>query len=336
MRRTLKQTIGGILWFSLFILIYTAFFIAMYCWMIYNTVSGGVSLWEWLYSLLVNYIPILVLGFGIVAVCRYTLRFKKLGHKIIVDILALAAMLIIVNYGFMLITGMPFNWGGSIFNGMMVTLGVEFWLLTRQKEKALIRENLLTRENMSMRYEVQKAYVNPHFLYNTLDMLSALIEDDKKEESLDFIMRLSAYYRTMTRKINMPVTTLSEEINMVRNYLEIVKYHHENALTFNVECSFEKDPTMVPFSLQLLVENVLKHNKVTSKEPVNILVSVKDSGVTVSNNCIPKIAARQKGTGLGLAYLKNIYSYYGKNIIIDKTPAKFTVTLPSLAYKVAT
>lgn len=335
MRKTIKQTVISLLCFSLIILGYTAFFQAMYCWMVYNDISAGVTTIEWIYSLMVNYLPILALSYGILAVARYTLRVKNPWLKFSVDIALSMAILVAVNYIFLLITGMPLNWGGSIFNGVMVLLGVEFWLLSRQKQDTLMREHLLMKENMTMHYEIQKAYVNPHFLYNTLDMLSALIEDDKKEEALAFIMRLSGYYRSMTRKFNMPLTTLSEEIDMVRNYLEIVKYHHRNALTFNVEGDTDDDPTLVPFSLQLLVENVLKHNRISQQLPVNIVVSVNDASVTVANNCNPKIGAPHKGTGIGLTYLKKIYAFHGKNIDIDKSPTRFAVTLPSLTHKIA-
>ncbi len=330
MRASIKQSIYRNLCLSLIILVYTAFFQAMYCWMRYDTITAGVDLLSWLYSLLVNYIPILVLSFGIVAICRYTLRIKSHGRKIAIDLVSSFVMLAGVNYLFKYITGMDFNWGGSVFNGMMVLLGIEFWLLSKQKQNALIRENLLEKENMTMRYEIQKAYVNPHFLYNTLDMLSALIEDDKRDEALAFIMRLTNYYRTMTRKINMPLTTLSEEIEMVRNYLDIVDYHHGDAISFHIEGRLESDPIVVPFALQLLVENVLKHNKVSAENPIMIKVLINDDGITVSNNCNPKFTT-SKGTGLGLSYLKNLYSYHGKNLIIEENPVKFAVTLPSLS-----
>lgn len=336
MRKTIKQTIIGAILFSLIILLYTAFFQAMYCWMVYDNINAGVTPPEWIFSLLVNYLPILALSFGILAVARYTLRIKNPWKKICIDIAAAMAILGIVNYLFKLITGMPLNWGGSIFNGVIVLLGVEFWLLSRQKQLTLMRENILTKENMTMQYEIQKAYVNPHFLYNTLDMLSALIEDGKNDEALNFIIRLSGYYRAMTRKFNMPLTTLSEEVDMVKNYLDIVKYHHRNALDFRIEGNPDSEPTLVPFSIQLLVENVLKHNRISPERPVNITVSVTDAAITVSNNCNPKIGVPHKGSGIGLTYLQKIYAYHGKNIRIDETPTRFAVTLPSLTRKVVT
>lgn len=330
MRPSIKQIIYRYISLSLIILVYTAFFQAMYCWMRYDTITAGVDLLSWLYSLLVNYIPILVLSIGIVTVCRYTLRLKSLGEKIAIDLFSVFVMLVAVNCLFKFITGMDFNWGGSIFNGMMVLLGIEFWLLSEQKQKALMRENLLAKENMTMRYEIQKAYVNPHFLYNSLDMLSSLIEEEKNEESLNFIIRLSYYYRAMTRKMNMPVTTMSEELEMVRNYLDIEKYHYGKGLSFQVVNNTDDDPTIIPFSLQLLVENVLKHNIISPSLPIKILITVDDTGITISNNCNKKVTARHKGVGMGLSYLKNVYSYHGKELIIEETPTVFKVTLPNL------
>lgn len=187
-----------------------------------------------------------------------------------------------------------------------------------------------------MHYEIQKAHVNPHFLYNTLDMLSALIEDDMKDEALEFIVRLSAYYRSMNRRLNMHLTTLSEDMSMVNNYLEIVRYKHGDALKFHIEDTSDSDPTIVPFSIQLLVENVLKHNSISLKHPISIVVSVSDTSITVYNNCNPKVGASHKGYGIGLTYLKKIYAYHDKTIEITETPDRFTVTLPTLIRDSAT
>lgn len=332
MRKTIKQSIIEALCFSLIILMYTVFFQIMYCLMAYGIISAGVTPVEWMFSLLVNYLPILTLSFGILAVARWTLRIKSSLKKISIDIVASMAILVLINYLFKIITGLSVNWGGSVFNGVLVLLGVEFWLLSRQKQRTLIRENILTKENMSMHYEIQKAYVNPHFLYNTLDMLSSLIEDNKNSEALAFIMRLSGYYRVMTRKFNMPLTTFSEEVNMVRNYLEIVKYRYRDALSFHVEGDIESDPTLVPFSIQLLVENALKHNRISCEYPLCIVVTVGNDSISITNNRNPKIDVPNNSTGIGLTYLRKMYAYHGKNIEIDETDTQFTVTLPTLMH----
>lgn len=329
---TIGKTAKTYLCFSGIILLYTAFFQAMYSWMRYDTITANVDIWSWLYSLLLNYVPILLLGLGTMCVCKKTLCIDNLAKKVAVDLLAVSGMLVIVNYLFSFVTGFSVNWGGTIFNSIMVLLGVEFWQLSIQKQRSLLRENLLAKENMAMRYEVQKSYVNPHFLYNTLDMLSSLIEDEKNEEAIQFVNRLSSYYRAMTGKINSRLSSFSEEMKSVGNYIEIVKYQFGDALSFSINNEGECDPKVIPFSIQLLVENVIKHNKITDSDPVRIEINVNKSGVSVANNSHPKDKANYKRTGIGLSYLKNVYSSYGRNIEVVESPDRFEVTLPNLEH----
>lgn len=332
MNPKLRHTLRLVSIVTVAVLCYTAFFQTMYCWMVYGDPIYDYTLAELSYSLLLNYIPILVLALLMMVVCSKTVKIRKHWKKMVVDAIAGAVLLVIVNVLFALVTGMSVNWGGTIFNCVLVWLGIEYWSLSVQKREALVRENLLQQDNLRMKYEVLQSYVNPHFLYNSLDMLCSLIEDDMKEKAEEFIFSLSNYYRQMTRHISMPTSTFAEELSMVRRYIDIMKYHYDNCLELIVEGVDDPDMPMVPFSLQLLVENVLKHNQINSNHPMRIVITVTDSDIVVSNpvNLKPALS-RRTSTGLGLSYLRTLYGYHGQEVLIETDSDRFTVRLPQIA-----
>lgn len=330
MNQKIKNWIRLITILAIAVLCYTAFFQTMYCWMLFGDPIYDFTFLELLYSLWINYIPILLLAISIMLICFQTRGIKKHWLKMMIDGIAGATVLIIINLVFPVVTGMAVNWGGSIFNGVLVWLGIEYWSLSKQKRDGLIRENLLYQDNMRMKYEILQSYVNPHFLYNSLDMLCALIEDDEKDRAEKFILNLSGYYRQMTRRMNVTVTTFSEEIETVRRYLNIVNYHYQNCIELIVNCTMkDSDVQLIPFSLQLLVENVLKHNLISKTKPMKIVISITDQYISVSNKISfkPKTLKRAS-TGLGLSYLNTLYSCHGSEVKVEEKEGYFTVALP--------
>lgn len=315
---------------ALIVLVYVFFFQIMYCWMLFGHPVADFTFIELAYSLLLNYIPILLFAIVTLFVCSST-ALSKLWQKLTIDVASSAVALVAIGFLFKLVTGMEVNWGGAIFNGVLVWLGIEFWILSEQKRRAMIRENILQRENLGMKYEILQSYVNPHFLYNSLDMLCTLIEEDAKQESIDFIASLSAYYRAMTRRINITTTSVSEEIKMMRNYFEIVRHNYGEGLVLQIEGNENDDMQLIPYSLQLLVENILKHNVINPSRPIKITIKICESGITVSNTYMPKSGYSQKSSGLGLSYLKNMYAYHGSEVEISRTDNQFKVYLPRIA-----
>lgn len=299
--------------------------------MMYGHPIADFTLLELSYSLLLNYIPILLLAIAAIFICTKTETQTHFWKKLTIDVSVCAVALVIINFLFKLVTGMDVNWGGSVFNGVLILLGIEFWTLSEQKRRSLIRENLLQRENQSMKYEIIQSYVNPHFLYNSLDMLCELIEDEAKEESLDFIVNLSSYYRAMTRKMNLTTTTVEEELKMMRHYLDIVRHHYGEGLSVEIKGNENGDMLLIPYSLQLLVENALKHNIINPSQSMKISIDISESGITVANTFLPKYESNRKSGGLGLSYLKNLYAYHGAEVEVSRSEDEFRVYLPRIA-----
>ena len=329
MESTSRHIMKAILKLALYVMAYTVFFQATYCWIKYDNPIGNWGIGTFIYSLPYNYIPMLVISGIMLLVCWKTIAVNSMWKKIAIDFMALAVAVVLTNLAFSLVTGMSVNWGGTVFNGVMIGIIIELWAVSRQKRQAIYNQSLMEKEIVARKYEVIKSYVNPHFLYNSLDMLCALIEEKEHAESLEFALSLSNYYRHLTNLMNIRKSSLEEELDIVVDYIKVVKHHYGDNIRFQVSGEKTGDISVIPFSIQLLVENALKHNVVNATNPMNIHLKIEDNTLTVSNNCRRKITnGTKKGTGMGLKYLKSLYESHGKTVDIYDTPECFAVSLP--------
>lgn len=313
----------------LYVAAYSVLFQAMYCWIKYDNPIGNWGIGVFLYSLPFNYFPMLLLAGIALYICYKTIGINALWKKIPIDAFVIAVGVVVINLIFPIMTGLPVNWGGTIFNGIMIGIIIELWSVSRQKQQAIQRQSIMEKEIEARKYEVIKAYVNPHFLYNTLDMLCALIEEKEQTEALEFALSLSSYYRQVTNLMNIKRSTLEEELKIVEDYINVVRHHYGDNINFNVTGDNDGTISVVPFSIQLLVENALKHNVINDMNPINISLDITEEGLTVSNSCSrKKVQNTRKNPGLGLNYLKSLYGYHGKLIKVCESPERFTVSLP--------
>ena len=176
-----------------------------------------------------------------------------------------------------------------------------------------------------------KQQVNPHFLFNSLNILDALVLDGQNKEASEYIHKLAGIYRYMLRNEEESVVTLRDEMTYVEMYRDLLKVRFQEG--FNVEVSIPSDDMsrhVVPCSVQLLIENATKHNAVSPSKPLNVSVVSDGQTVTVTNNLIPKITEAQS-SGLGLNYIRQQYKERsGKGIEIIRTDEFYTVKLPLL------
>lgn len=325
-----KKLIKNALALVLIIFLYSVFFQAMYCWMIFKSPTLNGDWGSFIYSLPYNFIPFLAIAIVTIWSVRLTRNISALWKKISVDLIIVSCTVIIVNMLFLVTTGLEIEWGGTVFNGIMIWMGIEFWTVSMQKQRALIRESLLMKENAAHKLQLLQSYVNPHFLFNSLDMLCSMIELDEKKQSLEFIENLTAYYRGMLRRKNVMKTTVKDELETVFSYLQIVSKHYGDSLEVKVTGDRDTDMMIVPFSIQLLIENVLKHNMISTAVPMSIVINIKDGEITVTNPCHPKKTEVNRDTGMGLKYLHNMYAACNKKAEVNKSDGTFSVTIPAL------
>lgn len=200
------------------------------------------------------------------------------------------------------------------------------YAITAQHEMQNERE----KANMAQyRYLKLKRQVNPHFLFNSLNILDCLVCDEKTEQASSYIHKLAGIYRYMIKSEDEQIVTMREELEFVRRYLDLLELRFPEGLEVNLDVPEEvMSRYVLPCSIQLLIENATKHNTVSSENPLVIEVEVKDDKVIVRNNLIPKVTQSQS-TGLGQKYIRQLYhDLTGRQIKIEKTDKSYCVTLP--------
>ena len=176
-----------------------------------------------------------------------------------------------------------------------------------------------------------KQQVNPHFLFNSLNILDALVLDNQNKEASEYIHKLAGIYRYMLRNEEESIVTLRDEMTYVEMYRDLLKVRFQEG--FNVEVHIPQEDLsrhVIPCSVQLLIENATKHNAVSPSKPLNVSIVSDGVTLTVTNNLIPKITEAQS-SGLGLNYIRQQYrDRSGKGIEIIRTDDFYTVKLPLL------
>jgi len=170
------------------------------------------------------------------------------------------------------------------------------------------------KENLQSQFEVLKSQINPHFMFNSLNVLSGLINKDIGKAQ-QFIDEFSHIYRYVLETLEQPVVTLEKELDFTRSYLFLQQIRHGNDLSYTVNLpSALLKWVLPPLSLQVVLENAIKHNIVNESKPLKIEIFSENNHLVVRNNIQPKISA-VASTGLGL---KNLVKRYG--LISEFTP----------------
>lgn len=181
------------------------------------------------------------------------------------------------------------------------------------------------------RYFKLKHQVNPHFLFNSLNILDCLVCEEKTEQASTYIHKLAGLYRYMLKTEEETLVTLREELDFAIQYYDLLKVRFPEGLKVEIFIpETSKGRCVVPCSLQLLIENATKHNTVSSEHPLSITISGTDDTVSVCNEIIPKVS-KSPSSGLGLKYMKQQYlDLSGKSVDIEHSEDRFCVTIPLL------
>ena len=185
-------------------------------------------------------------------------------------------------------------------------------------------------ENAVLQYRQLKSQINPHFLFNSLNVLVSLINKDR-EAAVKYTKKLSAVYRYVLTRDCQDTVTVREEMDFIGNYIGILKTRFSEGLEFRCAVR-EEDMTksVPPMSLQLLIENAVKHNAVMPENPLVISVDSDGKYLSVSNSIRPRMS-RSEGTGIGLKNLSEKYEILAqRDICVAKDDDSFTVKLPLL------
>lgn len=181
------------------------------------------------------------------------------------------------------------------------------------------------------RYLKLKRQVNPHFLFNSLNILDCLICEDEPEKASTYTHKLAGIYRYMLKSEEEEVVSLRDELTFAQLYIDLLKVRFPEGFDVIIDVPEEKMARFVPpCSIQLLIENATKHNAVNTDNPLIVHVKEVDGNIKVSNNIVPKVT-KSPSTGLGQKYIRQLYmDMSGKQIEIESTETEYNVTLPLL------
>ena len=218
---------------------------------------------------------------------------------------------------------------------IVVSVFFHAFYLYRRVQDRKVKEQKLIAGTASAKFDALKNQLDPHFLFNSLNVLTSLIEEDS-EQAQKFTTSLSKVYRYVLEQKNKELVSIEEELQFAKTYVRLLKMRFEDSIVLEIpEHSDNPDAKIVPLSLQLLLENAVKHNVVTATKPLRIKVYEEDGFLVVSNNLQEKQVVK-KSSGVGL---RNIVQRYNlltdKTVKIEKTQKDFSVYLPMLTKKVS-
>ena len=157
-------------------------------------------------------------------------------------------------------------------------------------------------------YMKLKQQVNPHFLFNSLNILDCLVKDAPRETASTYIHKLAGMYRYMLRNEDETLVSLRDEMEFVNQYIDMMKLRFPEGL--KVEENIPEEAlsySVVPCSVQLLIENATKHNRISPDQPLNIRIFCEGGYIIIDNNLQPKPKSENSSTGLGLKYIHEQY-----------------------------
>jgi two-component system, LytTR family, sensor kinase len=215
----------------------------------------------------------------------------------------------------------------SVVNVLLMAV-LEGWIFYAESRRAGETAEYLRNELAETRFEVLKSQINPHFMFNSLNVLSALIATDPVKAQ-EFIDEFSHIYRYVLESLEQPVSTLEKELSFMRSYLYLQQIRHGGNLSYTVNVNAGLLGFFLPpLSLQVVLENAIKHNIVNDDRPLHIDVFSEGEVIVLKNHLQPVIS-RGTSTGLGLKNLQRRYA-----LVSDQAPdfrvveGQYVVRLP--------
>jgi hypothetical protein len=200
----------------------------------------------------------------------------------------------------------------------------------RELQKKKVTEQKIIAGTASAQFDALKNQLDPHFLFNSLNVLSSLI-DENPRQAQKFTSGLSKVYRYVLEQKNKELVTVDEELKFAKTYMSLLKMRFEDSIIFEApETASNPESKVVPLSLQLLLENAVKHNMVTPSKPLHIKIYEDRGNLIIENNLQEKQIVK-KSSGVGLNNIRQRYDLLThREVYINKTTSDFQVAIPML------
>jgi sensor histidine kinase YesM len=216
----------------------------------------------------------------------------------------------------------------AIFCSLTVVAIYEGIYFMNELRKSVEEKEMLKRESLKAQLSALKTQVNPHFLFNNLNTLSSIIPEDPVK-AVDFVQQLSKVYRHILEVQEEQSIPLKDELDVLKAYAFLLQTRFGKNLDITINVPEEKlKKRIVPLSLQILMENAIKHNIVSSEKPLKVDVFAENGRLIVSNN-LQKKNQLNESTGIGLDNIRNRCKLLGSGQVeVTESGTNFTVSIP--------
>lgn len=214
---------------------------------------------------------------------------------------------------------------------MIISISVYGITIYKAYQENRIKEQKIIAGTAYAQFESLKNQIDPHFLFNSLNVLSSLIEENP-EMAQKFTTSLSKVYRYVLDQRNKELVTVEEELSFAQTYMNLLRMRFEDSITFELPSDVgDPEGKVVPLSLQLLLENAVKHNVISEQRPLHIRIYIEKNMLVVENKLQKKeVLSERKGVGL-----RNIVERYGiltdRRVTVTESGTHFTVRIPILS-----
>lgn len=227
------------------------------------------------------------------------------------------------------------EWAGTYLFSLMIafiiTLAFHAFYFYKYLQQSKIKEQEYLAKSNQAQLDALKTQLDPHFLFNSLNVLSALI-DEKPDKAQQFTIKLANIYRYVLDSRMKDLTDLADELKFADNYVQLLKMRFENSVQFELgEKLNQLDAQLIPLSIQLLLENAVKHNQINEDHSLYISIQREADHLRVCNNKNPLNKTLVNREGIGLDNIKKRYQRFTDlQVVIDETENHFCVYLPLL------
>ena len=313
------------------------------CQMLFSIILMGEDLWKNFHvQLSAHYVMIFTMciaDYGLLLVLNKYLPYSKnIFSRVLADIAGITGICLILLWVFnymiyevLLIPeeGLPpfsVKFAFAMAANVPILLVFELIYYFQSEQKAIADSEIAKRKVLLFQHETLRSQLNPHFLFNSLNVLSSLIYINP-DNANRFTKALSKTYRYVLSLTQQPVVTVAQELDALDSYILLMRMRFENSFTFTiVKLADQQQNKIIPLTLQLLIENAFKHNIATEESILAIKLTIDQDYITVENNIQPA-SDTEKG-GIGLKYLAKQYEMHNKKVIITQNAYQFVVKTP--------
>ena len=224
----------------------------------------------------------------------------------------------------------PF-WQKWWFIGLMIAVGVllVYWYV-KNREARLRRIELLNKEKIESQFRALKAQINPHFLFNSFNTLITIIDEHtgNPEVPIEYVQKLADFYRSILQYREEETISIPEEIHLVKDYFYLLQRRYGNNLKLEVDIA-GPNGFIPPLTLQMLVENAVKHNIISKSKPLTIRIYTVDNTWIVVENNLQKKLSDAPSTKFGLQSIINRYAMIANlKVLVEETDQVYRVSIP--------